>query len=960
MSNTRIALLVILLALAAGSCGGPAGTGVRTEPAAVTEPPPSAPAPLSWTDSVLASMSVEEKVGQLFVVWTTSHYMPGDSRRWNELMRYAAERKVGGFYFSLGGIYEFPVHANKLQAAAKTPLLITVDFEWGAGMRIGQGTTFPRAMALGATRDTALAYRMGLAVAAEARALGVHQNYSPVADVNNNPKNPVINTRSFGEDPLLVSAMARAFLRGEQEGGLIATVKHFPGHGDTDIDTHLDLPSVHYDRARLDSVELLPFRDAIRAGVMSVMSAHIHADAFESSDSVPATVSSAVLTTLLRGELGFGGLVVTDALAMQGITKLFTPGEAAKRAFLAGADVLLMSPDTDEAIDSLVAAVRRGAVTMERLDRSVRRILEHKRWAGLDRKRTVEIDSVQWAVGTEAPKSLAREIARRSVTVLGNAGGLLPLRNLNGSKLLMVVFSDDEDPDGNRELYRELRERAKMELAILDPRSNAMEYDEALKKVKKADLVIAQFVYQMRSGTMTGFLPKEVTGFLRKVDSMKKKVVAISTANPYVVMDIPVPEAVVLTYSTSAASEAACAEVLFGEVPAQGRLPITIPGRGAYGDGVRYDALGVRTGTPAEAGFDAQRLKRVDSIMTQAVADSAFPGGVLLVAKDGIVVHEQAYGRHTYEPGARPVRTDDIFDMASVTKVLSTTSAMMRLVEEGRLSLNDPVAKYLPAFAQNGKERITLYNLMVHNSGLQAWRKYYEFCGEPKCVLDSIFAAPLVYPTGDSTVYSDLGLITVGKVIEKVTGMALDRYVDSVFFRPLGMRTTMYNPPSSLMERIIPTEVDSVWKRTNVAVHGRVHDENAATLGGVSGHAGLFSTASDVVKMLQMELNGGTYGGRRYLAPETIARFTAQQSERSSRGIGWDTRADGRSFTGQYFSPKTFLHTGFTGTSVAADPERKLIVVLLTNRVHPTRNNNKLSRVRPAVHDAVVEALIQR
>jgi beta-glucosidase-like glycosyl hydrolase/CubicO group peptidase (beta-lactamase class C family) len=912
-----------------------------------------------WIESTLATMTLEEKIGQLFIVWTTSHYMPDDSRRWQELVRYAQKKHVGGFYFSLGGIYEFPIHANKLQSLAKVPLLISVDFEWGSGMRIGQGTTFPRAMALGATRDTMLAYRMGRAIALEARSLGVHQNYSPVVDVNNNPKNPVINTRSFGEDPALVSAMARGMIRGQQEANLIATVKHFPGHGDTDIDTHLELPTVHFSRARMDSMELVPFKDAINNGVMSVMTAHIHAEAFDGSDSIPSTASYNVTTRLLKQELGFNGIIVTDALAMKGMTKLFSAGESAVRAFSAGADMLLMSPDTDAAIDSMVAAVKRGDITMERLDYSVRKILKHKHWAGLAENRFVPVEKVSKTVNVREIRDLSKEIARKSITVLGNGTGILPLRDLSGKKTLHIVFSDTDDYDGNRELYREFRNRIASELAIIDPRSNKMEFDETVKKTKEADLVICQFNFQMRSGAMTGFLSKEIVGLLRSIDSLKKLVIGISLGNPYIVMELPPVAAFVQAYSSSTVSEEACAEVVFGEQPARGTLPITIPGKFAYGDGVKYDAIVVRSATPEEAGFIADSLKKLDAIVADAIADSAFPGAVLLVARNGIIAYEKAFGRFTYDGASPEITTESIFDMASVTKVISTTSAMMKLTEEGKLSLNDPVVKYLPAFGRNGKEKITIYNLLVHNSGLQGWRKFYEFCGTPQCVVDSIFAAPLVYRTGDSTIYSDLGLITAGKIIEKVTNTTLDRYVDSVFFRPLGMRNTMFNPPQQLWNRVVPTEIDSFWKKTNVEVHGRVHDENAATLGGVAGHAGLFSTASDLVRILQMELNGGTYGGKLYLKPETIKQFTTQQSEKYSRAIGWDTRATGRSFSGQYSSRLTFLHTGFTGTSVAVDPTKNIIVILLTNRVYPTRASSKLFRVRPAVHDAVYESIIQ-
>lgn len=911
----------------------------------------------NWTDSILSTMSLREKVSQMLVIWMSNRYMSYDSEKWKEMERYARDVKVGGFYFSTGGVYEFAVHANKLQKVAKTPLLISVDFEWGAGMRIAQATTFPRAMALAATRDTNLAYKMGKVVAKEARALGVHQNYSPVVDVNNNPKNPVINTRSFGEDPKLVSDFARAFIRGTQEGNVIATVKHFPGHGDTDIDTHLDLPSVRFSGARFDSIELFPFKDAINNGVMTVMVAHIHADAFDGSDSIPATASFNIITKLLKEKMKFGGMIVTDALAMKGMTKLFNPGEAAKRAVKAGADVLLMSPNTDEAIDSIVAAVQRGEISEARIDHSVRKMLDYKQWSGLDTNRFADIDNISHVIAIDPHRDLAKEIARKSITVLGNEENILPLQNLNGKKILDIVFSDTEDPYDARELHDELSKRKRMELVRIDPRSNQMEYDDVLKKAKTADVIICQYMFYTRSEELTGFLPPKISELMNAIVALKKPVIGISTGNPYIVMDFPAIGAYVTTFGPSNVSIEAAAEVLFGEQPARGKLPITIPGRYRYGDGAEYNAIVLREGTPDEAGFNPDSLERVDDVIDRAIADSAFPGAVLLVAKDGIIVHEKAYGKFTYDPYARPVTTDAIYDLASVTKVISTTSAIMKLVEEGKVKLEDPVIKYFPAFGQNGKGKVTLYNLLVHNSGLQAWRKYYEFCDTSQCVLDSIFAAPLVYTTGDSMIYSDLGLITTGKIIERVTGTTLANYVDSMFFKPLGMKNTMYNPPMELWSRVVPTEVDSFWKKTYVAVKGRVHDENAATLGGISGHAGLFSTASDLAKILQMELNYGFYGGKRYFDSATITKFTKQQNGKSSRAIGWDTRSYGRSFSGQFTSPQSFLHTGFTGTSVVVDPEKKIIVVFLTNRVNPTRNTSKIARIRPAVHDVIFKAV---
>ena len=912
-----------------------------------------------WVESTLRRLSLEEKVAQLVVVWTPGNYSSHGSPRWQDLERLVVGRKLGGFVFSIGDVYEYAVQANKLQRLADVPLLFAADLEYGPAMRIRGSTRFPHAMAIGATRNVRYAYEVGKATAEEARSLGIVQNYAPVADVNNNPRNPVINIRSYGDDVKLVSDMASAFVKGTQDAGVIATVKHYPGHGDTDVDTHLGLPTINYNNERFEKIELAPFRDAFKAGAMSVMVGHISAPAFDSVSGIPATVSSRITTNLLRDREGFQGLVVTDAMGMRGISSKYAPAEAAVLALKAGNDLLLMPVDADVAIDAIVAAVKHGEISEERITSSVRKLLQYKKWAGLDTNRYVDIEKVYDAVGSPAHQLLAKEIERKAVTVLGNKNNILPFSKSGDKTILDLALADTEDPAIGKGFNGELMERyANVDFAKIDPRSNMMEYDAALAKVATADIVLIQLQYFVRSGEMTGFLSKEVKEFIAKVQAKGKPCVVISFGNPYLVMDFPKVDAYVCTYGGGDAGEEAAAQIIFGEESASGRLPISIPGVFQFGDGVEYPKQALRDGRPEEAGFNSKILAKVDDVMAQAISDSAFPGAVLLVAKDGIVVHNEAYGAYTYEPSSKLIDNATMYDLASVTKVIATTSAVMRLYDEGKISLEDPIIKYLPAFRQKGKEKITVYNLMVHNSGLPAWRTFYTFCTDPQCVLDSIFSTELIYKTGDSTVYSDLGLITIGKVIEKVTGTTLDKYVDSVFFKPLGMKNTMYNPPAKLIPHIAPTEVDNYWKKTGIAVRGRVHDENAATLGGVSGHAGLFSTASDLAILLQMELNGGTYGGQRFLKEETIRMFTKRQSEKSTRGIGWDTKSlKGYSFVGAQFSDKSFIHTGFTGTSVAVDPTRNLIIVLLTNRVYPTRNNSKLSDVRPKVHNAVVNAL---
>ena len=943
------ALVVGSVLLFLSGCGG----------APSISPPNRPPTGAAWVDSTLRHLTLDEKAAQLVFVWTTVPYEPHESPHWQELERLAAQRKIGGFIFSIGDVYEYAVQANKLQRVAPTPLLFAADFEWGAGMRIKGATTFPRAMAVGATRNPAYAYEIGKITAIEGRSIGIHQNYAPVVDINNNPKNPVINTRSFGDDPDLVSEMSAQFVLGTQDGGMIATVKHFPGHGDSEVDTHLELPTLPFDRERMEKFELAPFRKTFEAGALSVMVGHIAVPAFDSASGMPATVSPGLSTGLLKKEMGFSGLVVTDAMVMRGVASRFGPAESVVRALKAGADLILMPPDPDIAVDAIVKAVRRGEIDEARVDSSVKKLLALKQRMGLDVNRYVDVEKIYDVVGAPSSKALALRIARDAVTVLGNEDRILPLPEAGARKVLDLIVADSDDPEAGSNFHAQLRARlGDVREFRIDPRSNDMDFDSAAAAARNSDLIVCQCQLSTRSGAMTGFVNPRQKELLNRIASYRRPLLGISFGNPYVAMELPRFDAYICGYSDADCIEQATAEVVFGEESPRGKLPVNIPGLYKFGDGVTYAKVALRTGTPDEAGFDPALLRRVDSVVYAAIRDSAFPGAELAVARNGIVVLNKVYGTYDYSPYAEPVDPATMYDLASLTKVIATTSAVMRLVDERKLSLKDRVVKYIPEFGQRGKEEITLYNLMVHNSGLPAWRRFYDFCHDPQCVLDSLYATPLVYKTGDSSVYSDLGIITIGKIIEKVAHAPLDRYVDSVFFRPLGMTSTMYNPPASIRGRIAPTEVDTFWQHTGVAVWGRVHDENAAVLGGVSGHAGLFSTASDLVVIMQMLLNGGTYDGTRYLQEETVHAFTAQQSERSTRAIGWDTKGKERSFSGALTSPKTFLHTGFTGTSVVCDPEKNIIIVFLTNRVNPTRANLKIAAARPSVHDAILRAIV--
>lgn len=922
-----------------------------------------------WIESTLPRLTLEEKIGQMIMSRAYGYYYSAGSDEYRRLEHIVKEHKFGGLIFFQGDVYETAMMINRMQELAEIPLLIASDFEWGPAMRIRRATRFPEAMALGATRDTLLAHKMGKVIAEESRAIGVHQDFAPVVDVNINPENPVINTRSFGEDPKLVADMAGAFTSGLQSGGVLATAKHFPGHGDTQMDSHLDLPVINASRGRIDSVELFPYRQLFRRGIGSVMIAHLEVPAFEPKP-LPSTLSSNIVSGLLQRELQYNGLIVTDAMDMGAVVNKFGSDSSAVFAVEAGADVLLILPDEDGAVDALGNAVKSGRISEERINRSVRKILEIKWDLGLVKDRIADPMKISNAVATPEHLSLAKQIARRAVTILKN-DHVLPLEREDTKKILNVIVGDIENyrteihrtssPWTNEALgdyfTAQVRKRhSSLETVRIDPSSDSLELKSILKKANQSDIILCPVFTKARSGSGKFGLPAELIAFIDTLMTLNKPRIVMAMGSPYVLGGIHNADAYICSYSDAEIITEATVEALFGEIPAHGRLPVTIPGMFPYGSGIDLDQSVLRRDTPLSAGFVRDSLARIDSIMNRAVVDHAFPGGQVLVVRDGAVAYNKSFGNFEYDPSSPEVRNNTMYDLASLTKVIATTSGVMKLYDEGKLNLDDLVTTYIPEFANHGKDSIRLYNLLVHNAGLPPFKRLFLTCKSPQEMLDSVYQSEVLYRIGDSTLYSDFDFILLGKIIEQNSGMTLDAYVDSVFFRPLGMARTMYKPDSSLWKDVAPTEYDSLYRHR--LVRGVVHDENADALGGVSGHAGLFSTASDLAILMQMLMNGGSYGGKQYLKPETIKLFTARQGNKSTRALGWDTKTmNGYSSAGTLFSEKSFGHTGFTGTSVWADPEKKIFVILLTNRVHPTRNNSKIMQVRPAVAEAVVKAI---
>ena len=916
-----------------------------------------APAGHGWAHRTLARLTLRDKAAQMIGVRAFGLYQHRRSDDFQKLLDQVRRLKVGCVVVFESEVGSLPAQINALQQASEVPLLIAADMERGMNFRIRRGVVpLPSAMALGATRSEEDARFTGQVTAREGRALGVHWAFAPVADVNSNPANPIINVRSYGEDPELVGRMTAAFVAGAHEGGLLATVKHYPGHGDTASDSHLQLATISGDRERLDRVELRPFRDAIAAGVDAVMLGHIAAPALDPTGA-PATLSVPIAGEL-RTSLGFKGLVVTDAMEMQGVRAAWT-GEAAVRAVRAGADFILLPPDPDVAIQAIVREVRQGRLTESRIDESVMRILEAKERLGLDRKRLVDPTAME---AVDRPEDVARaiDVARRSITVLRNEGGVLPLHAEQPLRVLHLVLSSDARNDaitGLPEAELAAR-RIPVQTFVLGPEVAPDTASKILAAAPGFTHVLASAFVRVSAYKGNADMAESHARLLRDLQASGRPVVLVSFGSPYLLRQVPSVSAYVGAYGAADSSQRAAVAAVFGEYPVSGKVPVSLPGFFAFGDGLQIPRheMTLRAAAPTEAGFRPDGLAEVDRVVEAAVAARAFPGAVLAVGKDGVLAHLQPFGRLSYDEGAAAVHADTMYDLASLTKVIVTTTMAMILVDEGKLDISKPVSSFLPEFRGGSKDKVTVWHLLTHSSGVDWWAPLYKDLKGRDAYLKRVLAMDLVYEPGSKSVYSDLGVLLLGEILERVAGQDINSFARARLFGPLGMKDTTYLPGPELLPRIAPTENDP-WR--GHVLRGEVHDENAAALGGIAPHAGLFGTAPDLARFAQMLLNGGVFEHKRIVSRETLERFTKRQGvPDSSRALGWDTPSENSS-AGTLFGPRSFGHTGFTGTSMWMDPDRHLFVILLTNRVHPTRENNAIREVRRAVADAVVRGLAQ-
>lgn len=923
-------------------------------------PNQSSTEPITDPEILLRQLTKRQRVAQLFFAPVYGNYMAQGSNARLDIERLITEQEIGGLIMMSGDIYGQAALINDLQSLSSIPLWITQDMEFGAAMRIRGSTRITPAMGVAATGDVRNAFVKGRITAKEAKAAGVHQIFAPVLDVNNNPKNPAINIRSFSSDPKLVAEYGTAFIQGIQSEGLVATAKHFPGHGDTETDSHLDIPVVPHDYARLDSVELIPFSAAIERGVQSIMTAHISFPQLSDSVGLPGTLDPHILTDILKDSLGFEGIIVTDGLGMKGISNYFSPGNAVVAALKAGADLMLMSPDITTAIDEVLAAIETGELSIERVNKSVLKLLNWKIIHGLfDNKGEVALEKMAITISTPEHIAESKRIAQQSITVLQNESNILPINPSRYPKLTVINLSDSEIGSPESTFIRGIRDHhPDVRYFEHDSRTTNSEELRIIRQARNSDLVVLGAFTRFRLGQDLQLNSRQ-TNFVRKLLTSRTPIVTVLFGNPYLFSSIKETEVQVIAWSNTSVQSDAAAASLFGATEINGRLPIDISPSYNLGHGIHIPKSTLHFGMAEEAGMLSSKLAKIDRIMENAIKDSVFPGGVVAVVKNGILAYNKAFGYTDYQK-IKPVDPNTPYDLASVTKILATTTAIMHLVDRGLLELDSPVSQYIPEFRVDDKADITIRDLLNHESGLPAFKVYVDELQDRGSIIEAVRNEPLEWSPNQKYVYSDLGLILLAEIIEQVSGQRLDSYVRSQLHYPMGMFSTFFTPKKIgrwYAQSIPPTEIDTLFRME--LVQADVHDERAYYMDGVAGHAGLFSNTIDIAKYITFLTNQGYYAGRRFISSERVDEFTSTQTSLSGRGLGFDKKSRaGFSSAGNLMSPESFGHTGFTGTSFWVDPDHKIGVIMLTNRVHPYRSyGGRISRIRAAVADAALESI---
>ncbi|MEY3323356.1 MAG: hypothetical protein RLZZ417_2939 [Bacteroidota bacterium] len=938
----------------------------------------------NWVDSVFQQLTLKQKIAQLIMIRAHSDKGPDHIAQVEELIQ---KYEVGGLCFFQGTPGKQITLLNQYQKISKIPLLVGIDGEWSLGMRLKETMSFPRQLMLGAVQNNDLIYKMGREIGQQMKRVGVHVNFAPVADVNNNAANPVINTRSFGEDRDNVTQKCVAYMKGMQDEGILACAKHFPGHGDTNVDSHYDLPIISHTKSRLDSIELYPFKELAKQGIASFMVAHLNIPALDNRPNRPSTLSHSIITGIARGEMNFDGLIFTDAMEMKGVTKYFEKGQAEAEALVAGNDILLLPEDVQAAITLIEKYLAEGTLPLTQLEASVKRVLSAKYKVGLHEFKPISLEGLYKDLHKPSALSNRAQLIKEAITLVRNEKNLLPFKKLDTLSLASLsIGAESLTP-----FQKRLSSYGKIENFQVGKEISAEQQNNLLAKLSGRECVIVG-LHDMNafSAKNFGFTSSELA-FLKRLNE-KTTLVLVVFGSPYSLIHFEEIPVIVNAYEGDSLTQDLSAQALFGVFGLKGKLPVSVTKTILFGDGINTKG-GMRMGysSPELHKMSPDTLGNLKSILQNAIEVGATPGGVVLVAKNGDIIFEEAFGNQDYS-GNKSVQTDDIYDLASITKVAATTLAIMRLEEQGIIETEKPLSEYLPALLETNKKDITIADIMAHRAGLQNWipffektltsrkppvlnEKYYQTTSSPEfsipvtesiylrtdyrdSVLNEIYTSALDKPNRYQ--YSDLGFYLLAEMVKIKTGQPLDEYVRDQFYIPLGLSSTGFNPWKwADLDKVAPSEVDNYFRGQKL--HGYVHDMGSAMLGGVSGHAGLFSNAHDLAILMQVILYKGEYGGISFFKPETIQKFTSHHPKSIRRGIGWDMQQPNTPTThmSSKASYQTFGHTGFTGPVVWSDPKENLIFVFLSNRTFPTMRNGLLTRLytRRLLHGMVYKSL---
>ena len=939
-------------------------------------------AQMSWVENQYQKMSLEEKVAQLFMVSVSSEQNDAALDRIEQLVE---EEHIGGLIFMKGMPVKQAKLTNRYQSKSKVPLLIGMDAEWGLAMRLDSTYAFPWNMTLGAIQDNSVVERVGYQIGKHAKRLGVHINFAPDIDVNNNPQNPIIGNRSFGEDPRNVAEKGIAIMKGMGRAGILSCGKHFPGHGDTATDSHKKLPTIGSNRQRLDSVELYPFKTLVDNGLSSVMVAHLNVPSLELREGHPSSLSRKIVSGVLQGEMRFKGLIFTDALNMKAVSEFAAEGEVELEAFLAGNDVLLMPKDVQKAKSKLIEAYNKGIIPNQRLAYSVKKVLMAKYKAGLGSYRPVELGNLASYLNSAENDAVYEEAMEHAMTVVKNNFSLLPIRRLDNKKIAYVHFGDDQGST----FYNTLSKYTKI------TKIDAKDIAGYRERLKNFNLVIIGFHKSNESPWKSYKFSENEHFWLREIAKMRtSNTILAAFSKPYALLDVldfGTVDALVMAYQNSDIAQEKAAEAIFGAFGAKGKLPVSAHSEFPLGTGQDLQPL-QRLGycTPESVGLSSDKLAKVDSLVQVGLDSLMFPGAQVLIARRGKVIYDKSFGNPTYTSDDT-INGEHIYDLASLTKILSTLPLIMKMEEEGKIALNKTFKELVPEYEESELKDVTVLKALSHYGRLPAWIAFYletlnkerepspdfyrnhpadgfSYKVADKLYITDAYKDSIYNRIGRQSLksnryrYSDVGYYVFKKYIEDTYQESIDKLIDSFLFKPMGLQHTTFNPLHKFpKERIIPTEQDNYFRYQTI--QGYVHDMGAAMQGGVGGHAGLFSTANDVAKIMQMYLQGGVYGGKRFLNERTIKKFNTCYfcHKNVRRGVGFDKpQLEEKGPTCGCVSRKSFGHSGFTGTYTWADPEEEIIYVFLSNRTYPKSTNTRLiksglrTRIQQAIYDSII------